>query len=94
MRELLKSRLTITLALLAAASLISYVVGHGGGRERGVDGALVIGIACLKIRYVALDFMELRAAPLPLRGAAELLPAVLAVVLILLFLSARQSSNS
>jgi hypothetical protein len=42
---------------------------------------LVLAIAAIKIRYVGLDFMELRTAPLPLRVAFESYCAALFLVL-------------
>ena len=39
-------------------------------------------IADIKVRYVILDFMELRYAPLPVRIAFEVWPAVVAVVIL------------
>ena len=39
-------------------------------------------IAAVKVRYVILDFMELRRAPLAIRVAFEAWPAVVAVVIL------------
>jgi caa(3)-type oxidase subunit IV len=39
-------------------------------------------IAAVKVRYVMLDFMELRQAPLPVRAAFEAWPAVVAVMIL------------
>lgn len=39
-------------------------------------------IAAVKVRYVMLDFMELRHAPLPVRIAFEAWPAVVAAVIL------------
>jgi caa(3)-type oxidase subunit IV len=42
-------------------------------------------IAAVKVRYVILDFMELRNAPIPVRVAAEVWPAVVAVMILALW---------
>jgi caa(3)-type oxidase subunit IV len=39
-------------------------------------------IAAVKVRYVILDFMELRNAPIPVRVIAEAWPAVVAVMIL------------
>ncbi|MDT5076133.1 MAG: hypothetical protein QOJ80_770 [Mycobacterium sp.] len=39
-------------------------------------------IAALKVRYVMLDFMELRQAPMPVRVAFELWPVVVAAMIL------------
>ena len=39
-------------------------------------------IAAVKVRYVILDFMELRNAPIPVRVVAEAWPAVVAVMIL------------
>ena len=39
-------------------------------------------IAAVKVRYVILDFMELRDAPIPVRMAAEAWPVVVAAMIL------------
>jgi heme/copper-type cytochrome/quinol oxidase subunit 4 len=39
-------------------------------------------IAAVKVRYVILDFMELRDAPIPVRVAAEAWPVVVTVMIL------------
>jgi hypothetical protein len=48
-------------------------------------GVAVIIIAFLKIRYVLLDFMELRSAPLGMRVAAEAWCVVVCSTLVFLY---------
>jgi hypothetical protein len=50
---------------------MSWGFGHGRGLHARAAGIAVIIIAFVKIRYVILDFMELRTAPLGMRIAAE-----------------------
>lgn len=68
--ELLRTRATVTWIVLIAATAVSYLVGveHATGSAIGM---VLLGIAFLKVRFVGLDFMELRNAPLPLRGLFE-----------------------
>lgn len=57
-------------AILVVATLVSWAVGseHGTGSAIAV---VVLGVATVKVRFVGLDFMELRRAPLVLRAAFE-----------------------
>ncbi|HEY9266443.1 MAG: cytochrome C oxidase subunit IV family protein [Mycobacterium sp.] len=68
--DLLRTRATVTWLLLVAATVVSWAVGaeHGTGSMVAV---VVLAIAAIKVRYVGLDFMELRHAPIPLRAAFE-----------------------
>ncbi len=87
MRQLLASRLTLIWLLLVAATAVSWEIGHGVGLpDRRLAGGAIIGVAMLKARYVLLDFMELRGAPLVPRLVAECWVVVLAVGMIGLFL--------
>jgi hypothetical protein len=57
-------------AVLVVATLLSWGVGseHGTG---SLIAVVVLGVATIKVRFVGLDFMELRHAPYPLRAAFE-----------------------
>lgn len=67
------ARTTWVWAALVLATLLSWGIGHGAGpvRHPVQVTAAVLLIAWVKVRFVFLDFMELRRAPLPLRLAAE-----------------------
>ncbi len=81
MTALFKTRLTAVLLALIAATLLSWRFSPQAGRYATVIAILV---AALKIRYVLLDFMELRAAPPLLRLACELWASALAAIIITL----------
>jgi hypothetical protein len=68
--SLFRARSTVVWIGLVAATIVSWAVGseHGTGSTVAV---VVLGVALLKVRYVGLDFMELRQAPLLLRGVFE-----------------------
>jgi hypothetical protein len=70
---------------LVAATLVSWGFGHGWGLDPQAAGIAVIIIAFVKIRYVILDFMELRTAPLGMRVAAEAWCIVVCSTLVLLY---------
>lgn len=73
MRALLFDRITLIWFLLIAATALSWEFGHGlgfGDRYHYATVAVIV-IAFIKVRYVFLDFMELRTAPLPLRLMLE-----------------------
>lgn len=65
---------------------MSWCLGHGflirGLREAGIA---ILVIAFVKIRYVILDFMEIRGAPLPMRIGAEIWVVVVSTALVLLY---------
>jgi Prokaryotic Cytochrome C oxidase subunit IV len=66
----LRARSTWVWAGLVVATLVSWAVGsdHATG---SVIAIVVLGVAVIKVRFVGLDFMELRNAPVPLRTAFE-----------------------
>ena len=68
--SLLRARYTVVWAGLVGATLVSWAVGseHGTG---SLIAVVVLGVAMVKVRFVGLDFMELRHAPLVLRAAFE-----------------------
>ncbi|MEM7543175.1 MAG: cytochrome C oxidase subunit IV family protein [Pseudomonadota bacterium] len=69
----LNSRITYIWIVLILATFLSWQFGHGfgfGEDYRSATTAILV-ITFIKIRFVFLDFMELRAAPLPLRLAFE-----------------------
>jgi hypothetical protein len=69
MRSLIFSRVSLVWFLLVAATAISWEMGHGAGFEdiRYASTAIIV-IAFIKVRYVILDFMEIRHAPIWMRA--------------------------
>ncbi len=65
-------RVTLVWLGLLAATVVSWEFGHvslwGDTRNAGV---VILAIAFVKIRFVILDFMELRHAPIGMRMAGE-----------------------
>jgi hypothetical protein len=78
--SLFRARSTVVWVVLVAATIVSWAVGseHGTGSTIAL---VVLGVALFKVRYVGLDFMELRQAPLLLRGTFECYCIVLWCVL-------------
>jgi hypothetical protein len=78
--SLFRARSTVVWIVLLVATIVSWAVGseHGTGSTIAV---VVLGVAVFKVRYVGLDFMELRQAPLLLRGVFECYCVVLWCVL-------------
>ncbi|MGK2912948.1 MAG: cytochrome C oxidase subunit IV family protein [Porticoccaceae bacterium] len=73
MTALLRHRVTLVWLLLMLATGLSWELGHGlgfGDNHHRATMAVVV-IAFIKARFVFLEFMELRTAPLPLRLAFE-----------------------
>lgn len=77
-------RLTLTWLILVGATLMSWWLGH----DLGLVGHRFAAVAILlvtfvKVRFVVLDFMEVRRAPTAMRVIAQLWLAVVCVALIL-----------
>ena len=83
----LQSRVTGIWAGLIVATGLSWQFGHGFGFGEKIHYATVaiLMITFVKIRFVFLDFMELRTAPWPLRMAFEVWAISLCVTLIGLY---------
>ena len=68
--SLFRARSTLVWLGLVIVTLVSFTVGADHGIGSGV-ALWVLALALIKVRYVGMDFMELRDAPLLLRGAFE-----------------------
>jgi parvulin-like peptidyl-prolyl isomerase len=77
---LLRARSTVVWLVLVLATLISWAVGAEHRTGSGV-AVLVLAIAMIKVRFVGLDFMELRNAPQLLRTMFEVYCVALFLVL-------------
>jgi hypothetical protein len=74
MPTLIRTNATLAWLVLTTLTVISWALGtqHGLGGGNHVPASLVIFVvAIFKIRVVGLYFMELREAPIALRGAFE-----------------------
>ncbi len=86
MKDFLLSRTTLVWGLLVGATLLSWELGHGGGFESvRLAGAAIFVITFIKVRFVILDFMELRDAPRWMRMVGEGWIVLICSVLIALF---------
>ena len=88
--SLLRSRITVFWAALVAATCLSWESAGQLGQlawagDPRVSGALVLAIAFVKVRWILLEFMELRDAPRPIRGVAEAWAALVCAGLIGLY---------
>lgn len=81
-------RQTAVWMFLVAATVLTAVLGleqHGGSTAVGL---VLLAIAFVKIRLVALHFMEIREAPLALRALVEAYVGVTFVALVAIYLLA------
>jgi hypothetical protein len=78
---LFRNRVTAIWGVLVLATVLSWIAGTGHG-DAGLRNAAVIAIALIKARFVALDFMEARSAPLAPRLFIEAWVLVLGAMLI------------
>lgn len=83
---LYKDRLLLVWAGLVVATLVSYLVGHDHSAIGEVGVVVALLIAFLKVRFVGLDFMELKGAPPVLRIAFEAWSVLVAGMVVVLYL--------
>ena len=74
----------IVLVGATLCSLLLFEEFHSGESHR-IASVGVIAVAFIKVRFVGLDFMELRDAPLPVRLVFEGWLAAIAIVLIVMY---------
>lgn len=84
-QQLLHGKTTLVWLFLVVATIVSWQVGtHGGSAE--VSTTIVMAVAFVKIRFVGLWFMELKDAPLPLRGLFEGYVVLVGLAVIIMYL--------
>ena len=91
MTDLFRHRTTVVWAALVGATCVSWVLGTSHGIEAGgvqAATAVVLAIAFVKVRYIGLEFMELRTAVTPLRVAFEAWVALVGGTVVALYLLA------
>jgi hypothetical protein len=82
---LLRTRTSVVWLVLTLATVLSWALGHNHGGHTLTALAIIV-IAIVKVRFVGLYFMELRAAPIVLRGIVEAYCAVVGLTLAVLYL--------
>jgi len=89
MTDLIQRRITAVWIFLILATGLSWQFGHGFGFGDNVAYATVaiLIVSFIKIRFVLLDFMELRYAPRPLRAAFEAWMVIVCATLVFLYWS-------
>lgn len=81
-----RSRITWVWSALVALTVAAWILGHDVGlRDASFASVAVIVLAFVKVRLVALDFMELRHAPEGVRWAVEVWCVVVCAALCGLF---------
>jgi Prokaryotic Cytochrome C oxidase subunit IV len=94
MQTLLRSRVTVIWLLLVAATGLSWELGHGMGFSSvRLASSAVIVVAFVKVRFVILEFMEIRTAPLFMRIIAETWLVVICGALLALYWMAARTST-
>ena len=88
MKDLWLSRTTLIWGLLVVATLVSWQLGHGAGFDTAKSaGTAILIVTFVKVRFVMLEFMELRDAPRWMSLVSQAWMAVVAAVLVGLFLA-------
>src|SRR5271170_2055338 len=87
MIHLARNRVTFIWVVLVSATALSFAMGHGFGFDdvRKASVAIII-VAFVKVRFVILDFMEIRHAPIPMRIVGEVWAVVVCTALVVLYL--------
>lgn len=88
MKSLLISRYTLIWCLLILTTILSWEFGHGLGFSdvRHASIAIIV-LSFIKARFVILDFMEVRHAPLPIRCISEAWVVLVCAGLLALFVA-------
>lgn len=82
-------RILIIWLVLVVLTVANPLLGTGeasGGTDSEILATAILTIAVVKVRFVGLDFMELRAAPRPMRLVFEAYCLILWAVLVACFL--------
>lgn len=89
MRPLILQKITLVWIGLVLATGLSWQFGHGFGFGDNIPygTVAVIVISFIKVRFIMLDFMEVRTAPLALRVALETWCVLVCATLIFLYWS-------
>jgi hypothetical protein len=84
-------KITLVWLGLVLATGVSWQFGHslGFGDNYRYATVAVILISFIKVRFIVLDFMEVRAAPIALRLTLETWSVVVCTTLIFLYLNPR-----
>lgn len=82
---LLRTRVSVVWLVLIAATLVSWGVGTDHGIAAELATVVVLVVAFVKVRLVGMYFMELKAAPAPLRLAFECYCVVVCAALIAMY---------
>ena len=87
---LLRTRTSVVWLVLILATLLTWSLGGrhhtpGPGSGNSLAGFGILLIAFIKIRFIGLYFMELRHAPVALRGVFEAYCVVTCGVLVVIF---------
>ena len=88
MRDIIFNRLTAIWALLIGATLLSVETASGlfaKGPAKAI-AVVVIIVAFIKVRFVGLEFMELRHSPRVARLAFEAWVAILSILILAVLL--------
>jgi hypothetical protein len=87
MNSLIFSRITLVWFLLVAATAISWEMGHGVGFDdiRYASVAIIV-VAFIKVRFVILDFMEIRHAPQFMRLIGETWAVIVCAAVVALYI--------
>jgi heme/copper-type cytochrome/quinol oxidase subunit 4 len=81
---LFRRRITVIMALLLMATLISFWLGNDGAVANSRTAAVIIVIAAVKMRFVMRDFMEIKYAPLLLKFFCDAWIATVAAAILIL----------
>lgn len=87
---LVRTPTTVVWFVLIAATVLSWMLGtdHGFSAGHSLASVLILLVAFIKVRFIGLWFMELREAPIVLRGIFEAYCLVVCTLVTSLFLFA------
>jgi Prokaryotic Cytochrome C oxidase subunit IV len=87
LRNIFRARFTVVWFLLIAATLVSWRLGSANGiSNHRLATVAILVIAFIKVRFVGLDFMELRGAPRALRLVFAMYCLIVGSALVFIYL--------
>jgi hypothetical protein len=94
LRNLLRARFTVVWFFLIAATLVSWRLGSAHGiSNHELATVTILVIAFIKVRFVGMDFMELRGAPRALRLAFEMYCLIVGSALVIIYVIGPMTPN-
>jgi cytochrome c oxidase subunit IV len=85
--SILRSRVSLVWLVMVVATIVSWTIGTEHGLHARLATTIILFVALTKVRFICMYFMELRHAPIQLRGIVEGYCLLVAAALIAMYLA-------